>query len=128
MKRAEFIEAYNKLTDEQKENYASLGYYCTTTGNHYGKIASRCLYMSWALGWYYVPMSRLIKQKKYDFKWAKSFGIHYVVMKDKGDGAEFSGFGFGRVVNIADIRKSNGDVLTIEDVQEEMKNKELVTA
>ena len=71
MKRAEFIEAYNKLTDEQKKDYESMGYYCASSGEHYGKIASRCLYLAGALGGYYVPMSWLLKQRKYDFKGAK---------------------------------------------------------
>lgn len=129
MKRAEFIEAYNKLTDEQKKDYESMGYYCASTGEHYGKIASRCLYLAGALGGYYVPMSWLLKQKKYDFKGAKVRCIRFTIMKDADiGGKEFWGYGCWRIVNIADIRKANGDALPIEEVQEAMKQKELVTA
>lgn len=106
-----------------------MGYYCASSGEHYGKIASRCLYLAGALGGYYVPMSWLLKQRKYDFKGAKVQCIRFTIMKDSDLwGKEFGGYGCGRVINVSEIRKADGNALTIEEVKEEMKNKELVTA
>ena len=129
MKRAEFIEAYSKLTEEQKKDYESMGYYCASSWEHYGKIASRCLYLAGALWGYYVPLSWLLKQRKYDFKGAKVRYIRFTIMKESDTGGkEFGGYGCWKIINIVDIRKSNWEKLHIEEVKEAMAKKELVTA
>lgn len=122
MKRTEFIERFQKLTEEQKQKYEELGYYAVSSWDHYGMHASFCLSMQGAKGGYYIPISWLLKQKKYSFKWAKCFGIHFVIMKDAIEwGKEFWGVGYGRVINVADLRKIDGTDIELQELQKDVK-------
>lgn len=119
MKKQQIVEAWKKLTDEQKANVKNRSAFNAITGAYYSWINAYSFWLAW-LSWPFVPFHKLyerveeeidgkkkkIKRRNYDIKWAKTQQVLFLKKYvDKDWEQQFWWRGSWRVVALWDIRE-----------------------